>query len=66
MLSPSRLCDSTQFVLPQQALDGIEDDLDEQFVVSVTREDDDYRIIGSPVEIKAVGEYLIKNGVSVR
>jgi hypothetical protein len=32
----------------------------------VTREDDDYRIIGSPIEIKAVGEYLIKNGVSVR
>ncbi|PSQ27911.1 hypothetical protein BRD03_04975 [Halobacteriales archaeon QS_9_68_17] len=69
MPDPSRLRDSTQIVLPCDDLDGrsesIKDDLRERFVVSIHREDDRYRIIGSPVEIKAASEYLSRHGISL-
>jgi len=65
MPDPSTLRDSTQIVLPCEALDGLRDDLDEEFTVTITRTDDRCRIIGSPVEIKAVNDFLIRHGVGL-
>lgn len=64
MPSPSTLRDSTQIVLPEETYDGLEIDLEEQFVVTVVREDA-CRIIGSPVEIKAVSECLARHGIAL-
>lgn len=67
MPDPSTLRDSTQIVLPRDTLAEYETQLDEQFTVTIFPEDDDYcRIIASPVEIKAVNDFLARNGVSVR
>lgn len=65
MPDPSRLRDSTQIVLPCEALDGHRDALDAEFTVTVFRHDGGpCRIIGSPVEIDAVELYLARNGVT--
>ncbi|ELY86306.1 VNG_1110C family protein [Natrinema altunense] len=67
MPNASRLRDSTQIVLPREALEGLESQLDDEFTVTVVPEGEDYcRIIGSPVEIKAVSEFLARRGVTVR
>jgi len=65
MPDPSSLRDSTQIVLPRRALDGLRDGVRERFTVTVVEDDDHYRIIGSPVEIKAASDYLTRNGVAV-
>jgi len=65
MPDPSTLRDSTQIVLPCDALDGLRDDLDEEFTVTITRTDGYCRIIGSPVEIKAVNDFLVRHGVGL-
>ncbi|PAU84274.1 hypothetical protein CK500_07545 [Halorubrum salipaludis] len=65
MPDPSSLRDSTQIVLPRRALDGLRDGVRERFTVTVVEGDDHYRIIGSPVEIKAASDYLARNGVAV-
>jgi len=65
MADVSRLRDSTQILLPRGALEGIHEDLEERFVVTVCREDERVRIIGSPVEIKDASEFLARNGVAV-
>jgi len=72
MPDPSNLRDSTQIVLPSAELDGLREDLHAEFVVSVhslngeTPDDAEYvRIIGSPVVIKEVSEYLARHGVSL-
>ena len=61
----ARLRDSTQILLPESALEGLRADLEERFVVTVRREQRRVRIIGSPVEIKDVSEFLARNGVRV-
>ncbi|MFA9416736.1 hypothetical protein [Natrinema sp. HArc-T2] len=67
MPDASQLRDSTQIVLPREALDGLEAQLDDVCTVSVFAEGDDYcRIIGSPVEIKRASEFLARHGVNVR
>lgn len=67
MPTASQLRDSTQILLPREVLDGLEPQLDEQFTVTVVPSgEDQYRIIGSPVEIKAASEFLARQGVSVR
>jgi hypothetical protein len=67
MPEPSQLRDSTQIVLPRETLAGLEPQLDEEFTVTVVPEGDDhYRIIGSPVEIKDVSEFLARRGITVR
>ncbi|WP_290812816.1 hypothetical protein [Halovivax sp.] len=67
MVTPSMLRDSTQIVLPREALDGLDAQLDEQFTVTIVPETEaTYRIIGSPVVIKDVNEFLAKRGVSIR
>ncbi|MFB6131604.1 MAG: hypothetical protein ABEJ28_12380 [Salinigranum sp.] len=67
MPDPARLRDSTQIVLPCEALDGVRCALEARFTVTIFPIDDAAcRIIGSPVEIKEVGQYLARNGVTVR
>ncbi|WP_394742285.1 VNG_1110C family protein [Natronococcus roseus] len=67
MPEPAQLRDSTQIVLPCETLEGLESRLDEEFTVTVVSEDDDRcRIIGSPVEITDVSEFLTRRGVVVQ
>jgi hypothetical protein len=65
MPDPSRLRDSTEIVLPCDALDDLRGDLESEFTVTVFSTGDHCRIIGSPVEIKAVSDYLARHGISV-
>ena len=65
MPDPSRLRDSTQIVLPCEELDGLRSTLDAEFTVSVADDDGWCRIIGSPVEIKRVSEFLARRGVTL-
>jgi hypothetical protein len=65
MTNAARLRDSTQIRLPSEALSGIRDELEDRFMVTVCREGTRVRIIGSPVEIKGVSEFLTRNGITV-
>ena len=66
MPDASTLRDSTQIVLSRDALDSLDASLDDEFVVTVVSESDARcRIIGSPVEIKAVTEFLTKRGINL-
>jgi hypothetical protein len=66
MPSPERLRDSTQIVVPCESLTGLRDDLESEFTVTVfTTGEATCRIIGSPVEIKAVSRFLARHGVNV-
>ncbi|WP_129115013.1 VNG_1110C family protein [Halegenticoccus tardaugens] len=66
MPDPARLRDSTEIVLPCAALDGLSEELEAEFTITVFDADDVHcRIIGSPVEIKAVSDFLARHGVSV-
>jgi len=65
MTDVARLRDSTQILLPSDGLGGIVGELEERFTVTVRREDRRVRIIGSPVEIKSVSDFLARNGVTV-
>lgn len=65
MTEAARLRDSTQILLQREVLDGLQADVDEQFVVTIREEDGQVRIIGSPTEIKNVSNYLARNGISI-
>jgi hypothetical protein len=66
MSDPSTLRDSTEIVLPCPTLEGLRDELEAEFTVSVfSRAGRNCRIIGSPVEIKAVNDYLARHGVTL-
>ncbi|MFB6107851.1 MAG: hypothetical protein ABEJ82_03285 [Haloplanus sp.] len=66
MPDPESLRDSTQIVVPCEALEGIRDDLESEFTVTVFPAGaPDCLIIGSPVEIKAVSRFLTRHGVNV-
>ena len=47
------------------ALSGVREDLEDRFVVTVMDEGDTVRIIGSPVIIKDVNNYLCRQGINV-
>ncbi|MFC7028444.1 hypothetical protein ACFQJ5_14170 [Halomicroarcula sp. GCM10025324] len=64
MADVERFRDSTQILLPAGALDGIRDELERRFTVMVRAEGGQVRIIGSPVEIKAAGDFLAMNGIT--
>ncbi|MBX0324603.1 hypothetical protein EGH21_16360 [Halomicroarcula sp. F13] len=64
MAGADRFRDSTQILLPAGALDGIRDELESRFTVTVRKEGPKVRIIGSPVEIKDAGDFLAMNGVT--
>ena len=66
MPDASRLRDSTQIVVPAQAIEHIRADLEAEFSVTIFEQDDDARIIASPVVIKQVNEFLARHGVGVR
>ncbi|WP_226010251.1 hypothetical protein [Halomicrobium salinisoli] len=65
MASADRFRDSTQILLPAAALDGVRDELEERFTLTVYREGSQVRIIGSPVEIKRASDFLAMNGVNL-
>ncbi|QGA82684.1 hypothetical protein [Halomicrobium sp. LC1Hm] len=65
MASADRFRDSTQILLPAAALDGIREDLEREFTLTVREEGTQVRIIGSPVEIKAASDYLAMNGINL-
>jgi len=65
MSDPARLRDSTQIVLPPETPHGLCDDLEAEFSVTVAEEGSTSRIIGSPVVIKDVCEYLVRHGITV-
>lgn len=65
MTDVARLRDSTQILLPQETLGGLREEVEEQFTVTVRHEGGRVRIIGSPVEIKSVNNFLTRNGVTV-
>jgi len=63
MADASTFRDSTQILLPRETLDPVREDLETEFTVTVL-DSDPVRIIGSPVEIKSVNEFLVRHGVS--
>lgn len=66
MSEPSHLRDSTEIVLPCTTLGDLRDDIESQFTVSIfSRTEAHCHIVGSPVEIKAVSEYLVRHGVAL-
>jgi len=65
MSDVARLRDSTQILLPAGTLDGLQADLQEEFTVTVHHDDDRVKIVGSPVEIKMVSDFLARNGITV-
>ena len=66
MTDPSSLRDATQIVLERGTLDGMRDELRSEFTVSLHETGPAVRIIGSPVEIKAVTRFLARSGVTMR
>jgi hypothetical protein len=62
MADASTFRDSTQILLHPEALDAVREDLESEFTVTVL-DGDPARIIGSPVEIKSVNEFLVRHGV---
>jgi len=67
MPDPATLRDSTQIVLPCDALDGLREAIEAKFTVSVfSRDDVRCLIVGSPVEIKGVSRFLAQHGVSIQ
>ncbi|MFC7139007.1 hypothetical protein ACFQMA_04035 [Halosimplex aquaticum] len=65
MADPTRLRDSTEILLPADAVDGLQDDLEQRFTLTIREEECRVRIIGSPVEIKGASDFLARNGISV-
>jgi len=66
MPDPEQLRDSTQIVLPCEELSGLQGDLESDFAVTVFATDDaTCRIVGSPVEIKAVARFLARHGINL-
>ncbi|WP_101296178.1 VNG_1110C family protein [Halegenticoccus soli] len=57
--------DSTQIVLPKDAVAEYRDELCEAFMITLVDENDTVRLIGSPVVITDVREWLEDRGISV-
>ncbi len=65
MPTPARLRDSTEILLPEDAIDGVRQELEERFTLTILSENCRVRIIGSPVEIKSASDFLARHGVTV-
>jgi len=66
MPNPSRLRDSTQIELPAHSLEGLREQVEANYTVTIIQPDPaQCRIVGSPVEIKAVSSFLSRHGVSL-
>jgi hypothetical protein len=66
MPDASTFRDSTEIVVPCDSLDEIRDELRTRFTVTIFPADGICRIIASPIEIKAVEQFLAHRGVAVR
>lgn len=62
---PLTLRDSTQIIVPAEAIEQYRDDLESEFTLTIVEEGDSCRIIASPVVIKEVGGFLARRGISV-
>lgn len=62
---PASLRDSTQIVIRRDALCGIREELESRFTLTIVEREGRCRIIGSPVVIREVGDFLVNRGVSV-
>ncbi|ACV10439.1 conserved hypothetical protein [Halorhabdus utahensis DSM 12940] len=65
MATASRLRDSTQILLPADDIDGLGGALSDRFTVTIRDEGSQFRIIGSPVEIKQASAFLARNGIAI-
>ncbi|ADQ67877.1 hypothetical protein GL213_11495 [Halogeometricum borinquense] len=65
MPDPSNLRDSTQIVVPCASLDDVREQLEQRFTITVFPINGTCKIIGSPVEIKAVNQFLTRHGVTI-
>jgi len=66
MPNPSRLRDSTQIELPAHSIEGLREQLEAEYTVTIHQSDaTQCRIVGSPVEIKAVSSFLSRHGISL-
>lgn len=65
MSDPARLRDSTEILLPADALEGLREELEQRFTLTIRQEECRVRIIGSPVEIKSASDFLARNGISI-
>jgi len=66
MSDPSRLRDSTQIEVPAERLEGLREEIEAEFTVTIVEgQPAQCRIIGSPVEIKAVSGFLSRHGISL-
>ena len=66
MADPARYRESTEIVLPLAVLEPYEDEIEERFTVTVFEQGESARIIGSPLVIREVHEYLSMQGVNLR
>ncbi|AWB27806.1 VNG_1110C family protein [Halococcoides cellulosivorans] len=64
-MEAASLRDSTQIRLPATAIEGLREELDTRFTLTIRSEADSVRIIGSPSEIKAASRFLSRSGVTV-
>jgi hypothetical protein len=65
MPDAARFRDSTQILLPKQALNGLRDELEDRFTLTIQDEKRQIRLIGSPSEIKDVSRFLTRNGITI-
>ena len=65
MSDPTRLRDSTEILLPADAVEGVREELERRFTLTIRQEECRVRIIGSPVEIKSASDFLARNGISI-
>ena len=63
MADASWFRDSTQVVLPTGTLGGYRDELKQQFMITIVDEQDTTRLIGSPVVIPEVRDWLVAHGI---
>jgi hypothetical protein len=55
--------DSTQIVLPAGILGDYRDELEQRFMITVVDEQDMTRLVGSPVVVPEVREWLISKSI---
>jgi hypothetical protein len=65
MGDPGRYRDSTEIVVPRSVLERYVDEVESRFTVTVFEKEDTARIIGSPLVIKQVNEFLSRQGVNL-
>lgn len=63
MSDASTYRDSTQIVLPCRTLEGVRERMEAEFMVTVFSKGGRCRIIGSPVVIKDVSDFLVRHGI---